>query len=118
MNDHVIEYVRRAGFFTISQLRWVRPDWPLLTALIERWRSETSTIHLKIGEMTLTLQNVMVLLGLLINDPPVLGTDDKDWAEECERLLDRESLLTAMKGGALKLKWVRQQFSVALLTNM
>jgi len=35
-NDRVIEYAKQAGFFIHSQLRWVRLNYPLLMALIER----------------------------------------------------------------------------------
>jgi len=56
----------------------VRLDRPFLTALIERWRPEISMFHLREEEMTLTLQDVTVLLGLRINVPPVTGTDERD----------------------------------------
>ena len=46
--------------------------------------------------MTVTLQDVMILLGLLIYSPHVTGTYDGDWAEECEKLLGREHPPTAM----------------------
>ena len=54
-DDRVIEYVRRAGFYTHSQLRWVRRNWPLLTALIDRWRPKTSMFHLDMGDDSYTL---------------------------------------------------------------
>jgi len=87
-DDNVIEYVRRSRFLIPSQLRWVRLDRPLLTTMIERWRSETSIFHLREREMTVTLQDVVVLQGLRIDGPPVTGTDKRIWADECERLLD------------------------------
>jgi len=46
-DDRVIEYVHRAGFYIHSQLRWVRLDWSLLTALIYRWRPKTSMFHFR-----------------------------------------------------------------------
>ena len=77
MDDRVIEYIRWAGVFTLSKLRWVRPDWPLLITLIDIWMPEMAMFHLQVGEMTVTLQDVAVLLGLrivihllLCNAPP------------------------------------------------
>ena len=40
-------------------------DMSLLTALLDRWRPETHTFHLPVSEMTPTLQDVAMLLGLL-----------------------------------------------------
>jgi len=70
-DDHVIEYIRRGGFFTHSQLRWARLNWPLLTTQIDKWRPETSTFHLRHGEMTITLQDVTMLLGPKIDNSAV-----------------------------------------------
>ncbi|XP_039784142.1 protein MAIN-LIKE 2-like [Panicum virgatum] len=39
-------------------------DMSLLAALLDRWRPETHTFHLPVGEMTTTLQDVAMLLGL------------------------------------------------------
>ena len=45
--------------------------------------------------MTVKLQDVAVLLGLHINGPPVIGTDERDWVGECDRLLGVMPPLTA-----------------------
>ena len=42
-------------------------DRSLLTALVDRWRPETHTFHLPCGEMSPTLQDVAILLGLPIS---------------------------------------------------
>jgi hypothetical protein len=39
-------------------------DRALLTGLVDRWRPETHTFHLRWGEMAPTLQDVSYLLGL------------------------------------------------------
>ena len=39
-------------------------DMSLLAALLDRWCPETHTFHLPVGEMTPTLQDVAMLLGL------------------------------------------------------
>ena len=93
-------------------------DWSLLTALIDRWRPETFTFRLRLREMTVTLQYVVTLLRLRINDPPVTKTDNRDWAMECERLLGMALPPMALKGRALKLTWLREQFLVDSLTDV
>ena len=43
---------------------WFQFDMSLLAALLDRWHPEMHTFHLPVGEMTLTLQDVAMLLGL------------------------------------------------------
>ncbi|XP_020253751.1 serine/threonine-protein phosphatase 7 long form homolog [Asparagus officinalis] len=100
-------YVRQAGFFECSQIKWVRLDWALLTALVERWRPETNTFHLRQGEATITLQDVGVILGLRVDGDAVTGTDDFNYATKCEELLGHTP---TMKGGKIKLEWLRNNF--------
>ena len=49
--------------------------------------------------MTVTLQDVVVLLGLRIDGQPVTGTDERDWVGECDKLLGMVPPLTAIHGG-------------------
>ena len=56
----------------------MRFDRSLLTALFERWMSEISMFHLREGEMTVTLQDVTVLLSLRIDGPSFTETDERE----------------------------------------
>ena len=40
---------------------------------VDRWHPETHTFHLPCGEMSVTLQDTAMILGLPINGPPVTG---------------------------------------------
>ena len=63
-----------AGLVAIGRLAEsgsVKLDRSLLTALVDRWRPETNTFHLPCGEMTPTLQDIAILLGLPISGDAV-----------------------------------------------
>jgi len=61
--------------------------------------------------MTVTFQVVAVLLRLRIDGPTITRSNDTDWAIECERLLGVVLTGMTLKGGSLKLMWLRQQFT-------
>lgn len=48
---------------------------------------ETHTFHLPIGDMTITLQNIAMILGLRIHRPLITGTCEIDWSLLCSELL-------------------------------
>ncbi|QHN84597.1 uncharacterized protein DS421_16g530010 [Arachis hypogaea] len=49
----------------------MRGHFALLSALVERWRSETHTFPLPVGEVTVTLEDVSYIIGLPINGRPL-----------------------------------------------
>ena len=75
--DHrYLPYLRRANLLAVANIvRGGMPPFnsPALTALVDRWRPETHSFHLPCGEMTVTLQDVAMILGLPIRGLPVTG---------------------------------------------
>ncbi|KAK9992878.1 hypothetical protein SO802_022581 [Lithocarpus litseifolius] len=60
----------------------------LITALVERWRPEMHSFHLPHGEMTITLQDMEVIIGVPVVGLPVVGFTRMDkWGDLCAELL-------------------------------
>jgi len=55
----------------LAESALVKLDRSLLSALVDRWRPETHTLHLPCGELAPTLQDVAMLLGLPITGDSV-----------------------------------------------
>ncbi|KAI0500775.1 hypothetical protein KFK09_018992 [Dendrobium nobile] len=68
-----MEALRLVGLDCVSQMRYLRMDHHLLTALVERWSPQTNSFHLTVGEMTITLQDVAMILGVNIDGPALVG---------------------------------------------
>ncbi|KAG9442186.1 hypothetical protein H6P81_018040 [Aristolochia fimbriata] len=111
MDERMLPYVEAAGFGALHRVQWLRLDKPLITALVERWRSETNTFHLANGEMTITLEDVAVLLGLRVDGDAVSGSTRGDWMELARVLLGVELPPGSFQGGRLSLSWLRGRFS-------
>ncbi|CAI0381173.1 unnamed protein product, partial [Linum tenue] len=79
-------------------------------ALVERWRPETSTFHLPFGEVTITLEDVVTLSGLAIDDDVVVvDILDEEWQVIYLRLLGRVS--DDLSRVVVRIVWLRDEFS-------
>jgi len=57
---------------------------------MHRWRPETHTFHLPCGEMTITMQDVKMILYLRLGSPLVTGMLDNDhWMDLVEQFCGR-----------------------------
>jgi len=59
-------------------------DHGLICAFVERWHEETSSFHLRFGEMTVTLDDVSCLLhlpieGMLLSHTFISRDEAVDW---------------------------------------
>ena len=114
-SDHpgVFVEIERAGFLHIMKLGYIQLDHFLITALVDRWRPETNTFHLPVGEMTITLGDVAVLLGLPIDGNAIAyGGGPYDYIQLCRDLLGIDPPPEQIRGHEyVEVKWFRSQFT-------
>ncbi|MBA0667951.1 hypothetical protein Goklo_000946 [Gossypium klotzschianum] len=81
----------------------------LISALVERWRPKTHTFHLLCSECTITLEDVALQLGLLVNGPVVTRLVVVPSKEDlCEAFLGK--VLRKFQGGQVNMKWLEYNF--------
>ncbi|XP_019260283.1 PREDICTED: serine/threonine-protein phosphatase 7 long form homolog [Nicotiana attenuata] len=71
LHPRIVRRLQDTGFYGIIEIGRFQFDWPFITAMIERWQSETCTFHLPIDEATITLEDVEVLFWLSVDGLPV-----------------------------------------------
>ena len=111
MDPRIHSYVIRSSFYGLYRIGHVTLDWGLITSLVERWRPETHTFHLLVGERTSTLHDVAIILGLRTHRPPVTGTCDFNVSLLCQELLDVIPPLVELRGFVILTRWLSQQLS-------
>ena len=95
-----------AGFGHVINVGKVNISQHLVSALVERWRTETHTFHFPHGETTTTLQNVALQLGLKIDGLPVTGFITDDIRVVCQTLLGETPPDKYVKGKMIYLTWL------------
>ena len=117
-DDRIIQYLRQIGFYGAYRVGFIQYDWGLITALVERWCVETHTFHLPVGETTITLQDVGIILGLPVDGIAVTGIDQtrsrEQWQALCQELLGFTPPIDAISGARLRLTTVRAHFTAHL----
>ena len=88
-------------------------DHALITALIERWRPQTNSLHLPSGKATITLEDIAYIYSLPVDGPVVTGrTFPGRFVEPvCQELL---GIMPQKKldyvGITIKFKWIEDNF--------
>uniref|UniRef100_K4A117 SWIM-type domain-containing protein n=1 Tax=Setaria italica TaxID=4555 RepID=K4A117_SETIT len=120
-DERYAQYLQRAGFLDIAvQVMGGLPpmDGPLLTAMVDRWRPETHTFHMPFGEMTITMQDAAMILGLPLHGLPVTGIiQNENWRDMVEmhigiRPPEPEGGDSSKKTSGVSSAWLREHFEV------
>ena len=121
VDDRVVDIIKALGLEGLLRQSGREIDHGLITALVERWRPETHTFHMPHGEVTITLQNVEVLLGLLVNGDAITGSTQKDWVNLCQEFLGFRPINQEHKqltGQRILIKRLLEQVADPLLPNV
>ncbi|XP_025637640.1 serine/threonine-protein phosphatase 7 long form homolog [Arachis hypogaea] len=108
-NEVAAAVLTLTGFQHVSRVGEMRGHSTLLSVLVERWRPETHTFHLPVGEVTVTLEEVSYILGLLVNGEAVTGRSDSSHqflVENCIACFGREPGPQDHVLGKVNLAWV------------
>ena len=84
-------YLRRAEMLPLTRVVCAGlpvMDAPLLSAFVDRWRLETHSFHFPCGEVTMTMQDVAMILGLPLEGNAVTGIVNGDgWRDTVEAVI-------------------------------
>ncbi|XP_025625120.1 protein MAIN-LIKE 2-like [Arachis hypogaea] len=109
--DRRIEtYLRAADFYNVSQIQKISRQTALINALVERWNLVTHTFHLPIGECTITLEDVALILGVQGTGLPVTGPTNSNhgsMVQECLMNFGVAPTAIECRGSFIKLTWLR-----------
>nr|XP_023927527.1 serine/threonine-protein phosphatase 7 long form homolog [Quercus suber] len=122
LDPRIAAHITDAGLDGLLRVPNIDIDHSLITALVERWRPETHSFHLPVGEMTITLQDIEVIMGVPVDGLPVVGyTHMDDWGDLCASMLGHRpprglrgvtvfKNTGVMEGPRIKAKWLEDRF--------
>ena len=121
LDPRIVAYITNAGLDGLLWVPHMDLDHALITALVERWWPETHSFHLPHGEMTITLQDMEVIMGVPVDGLPVMGyTKMIDWSDLCYDMLGHRpprkevgsnKNTGVIEGPRVKAKWLEDRFS-------
>ncbi|XP_058785450.1 protein MAIN-LIKE 2-like [Vicia villosa] len=117
-DERIIPNLQACGFGHIIKMHNNTIDRKFILALQERWRPETHTFHLPIGECTVTLEDVYMLLGLPIDGKAVNGSVQHA-NSLCERVLGRDLVVPTQgsRGQGISLASLRAYYDELVLSD-
>jgi len=110
LHPRVKQLIDQAGFGHILKIQPVEINHHLIIALLERWRTKTLTFHFPYREITMTLEDVVVQLGLPIDGEVITSISSGDLVAWCEPLLGYLPPTGCASGNMIKLSWLNNEF--------
>jgi hypothetical protein len=117
-NECYMPLLRQANLLVIAEI--VHRGMPVfntttITTMVDRWRLETHSFHLPCGEMTVTFEDVAMILGLLIRGRPVTGrVDSAGWRKRVIVFIVQEPLAGVSgikcREAGVRVSWLREEF--------
>ncbi|XP_012842280.1 PREDICTED: uncharacterized protein LOC105962510 [Erythranthe guttata] len=83
-DDMLISRLEATGLYHLRHCWLPNMNQQLMLAFVERWQPETNSFHMPCGEMTITLHDVAVIMGLRVDGPLVAEVSQ---ALECSQSL-------------------------------
>ena len=120
VDDRVVDIIKVLGLEGLLRTLGREIDHGLITTLVERWLPKTHTFHMPHGEVTITLQDVEVLLRLPINGEAIIGSMQKEWENVCWDFLSFLPINDERKqlnGQRILIKWLLEQVADPLPPN-
>ena len=109
LDPRMLPLLQRTGFYGVARVSSLQLDWSLVSALVERWRPETHSFHLSMGDVTITLQDVVVLLGLPVDGRALICDvspgPDMSWRGYVESIFGHAPDVERFNGARLQLSF-------------
>ncbi|XP_062193625.1 uncharacterized protein LOC133897064 [Phragmites australis] len=109
--EHYLRPAGLMGLVNICRAGLPSIDRALVSALVDRWRPETHTFHMPCGEVTITLQDVAMILGLPFAGRAVTVNTTESQNELVERYLGRSPPSDSRPRPGSRVSWVRAEFN-------